>query len=164
MRPTADRVREAVFNVLLHAGYAPPVDGATVLDAFCGTGALGLEALSRGAARAVFMDRAQASLAVVRRNLDLLGEGDAANVVRADCLRPPDATARAEIVFLDPPYRQALATPALLALAARGWLAPGALCVVEEAADTPPGLPDGWTVHDARPYGETVVVFASAPG
>lgn len=164
VRPTADRVREAVFNVLLHAAFAPPLDGARVLDGFCGTGALGLEALSRGAAHATFLDSAAASLAVVRRNLDLLGETAAAAVLRADCLRPPAASAPAGIVFLDPPYRKGLAGPALLALAGRGWIAPGALCVVEEAADTPPALPDGWTVHDARPYGETVVTFASAPG
>ncbi|MFN8723405.1 MAG: 16S rRNA (guanine(966)-N(2))-methyltransferase RsmD [Rhodospirillales bacterium] len=164
VRPTADRVREAVFNVLLHAAFAPPLDGATVLDAFCGTGALGLEALSRGAARAIFLDRAPASLAVVRRNLDLIGESAAANVIHADCLRPPAAPAAAGIACLDPPYRQDLAAPALLALAARGWLGPGALCVVEEAADAPPVLPAGWTVHDVRAYGETVVMFAAAPG
>jgi len=173
VRPTADRVREAVFNLLLHAGFAQRIDGATVLDgarvldAFCGTGALGLEALSRGAASVAFLDNAPASLAVVRRNLALLGEADAATVVRGDCVRPPAAPpailSAADLVFLDPPYRQGLVAPALSALAERGWIAPGALCVVEEAADTPPDLPDGWAFLDMRTYGETTVTFARAP-
>jgi 16S rRNA (guanine966-N2)-methyltransferase len=170
VRPTSDRVREAVFNLLLHAGFAarldgtPVLDGARVLDAFCGTGALGLEALSRGAASVAFLDNAPASLAVVRRNLALLGEAEAATVVRADCARPPASQFAADLVFLDPPYRQGLVPPALSALAERGWIAPGALCVVEEAADTPPDLPDGWAILDMRTYGETVVTFARAPG
>jgi 16S rRNA (guanine966-N2)-methyltransferase len=174
VRPTSDRVREAVFNLLLHAGFAarvdgaPVLDGARVLDAFCGTGALGLEALSRGAASVAFLDNAPSSLAVVRRNLALLGEAEAATVVRADCARPPlappVAQSAADLVFLDPPYRQGLVAPALSALAERGWIAPGALCVVEEAADTPPDLPDGWAILDMRTYGETTVTFARAPG
>lgn len=167
VRPTGERTREAMFNILAHADWGPegglPED-AVVLDAFCGTGALGLEALSRGAAHALFLDNAPASLALVRANLEALGEAANASVIRADATRPPalERTGRraATLAFLDPPYGRGLASAALAALAGGGWLAPGAVAVVEEAADAEVVLPEGFAALDRRRYGDTAVLFA----
>lgn len=141
VRPTADRTREAVFNILAHAGWGSDggsaLTGARVLDAFCGSGALGLEALSRGAATCTFLDTAQAALDCVRRNVAALHEEARATLIRADALAPPAAREPATLVFLDPPYGRDLPGPALTALAQRGWLAPGALIVVETAKSDP---------------------------
>ncbi len=168
VRPTTDRVREAIFNVLAHADWGEdvgdPLNGAQVLDAFCGTGALALEALSRGAERAVLMDLSPGSLGIARRNVDRLGEGGRAAVIRADALKPPAARFQASLCFLDPPYGRDLAAPALQALAAAGWLADGALAVVElSKADTfvPPA---GFTLLDERRYGDTAVLFLKTEG
>lgn len=165
VRPTADRAREALFNILVHGDLAPggvsPIAGALVLDAFCGSGALGLEALSRGAAHASFMDSDRAVLEAVRRNAEHLGE-DRATValVRADATAPPPAGAACAVAFLDPPYGKGLAGPALAALAAAGWLAPGAIAVVEqsskEAALAPPA---DFERLDARDYGAARLIF-----
>lgn len=167
-RPTTDRTREAIFNILAHPGWGPdggsPVEGAVVLDAFCGTGALGLEALSRGARRAVFLDTGRAALECVRANIDDLGEGGRTAVLRADAARPPAAREAATLAFLDPPYGQDLATKALAALARGGWLASGAVAVVEEAASAPLAIPDGFTVLEDRRYGDTRVLFARYEG
>ena len=127
VRPTSDRAREALFNILSHgqlaAGGVPFADAA-VLDAFAGTGALGLEALSRGAAAAMFIEQDREALAVLRKNIAALGEGARAQIVPGDATRPPRAMARCAVAFLDPPYRSGLAAPALAALDAAGWLAP----------------------------------------
>ncbi|HYD32904.1 MAG TPA: 16S rRNA (guanine(966)-N(2))-methyltransferase RsmD [Azospirillaceae bacterium] len=167
VRPTSDRTREAIFNILAHAGWGPdgasPVDGARVLDAFCGTGALGLEALSRGAARAVFLDQARGSLDAARRNVEALNEGGRADILRADATRPPPARAACTLAFLDPPYGRGLAVDALPALAARGWFAAAAVVVVEETASSPLPVPDGFTVLDEREYADTRVVFLRSP-
>ncbi|HYG89408.1 MAG TPA: 16S rRNA (guanine(966)-N(2))-methyltransferase RsmD [Azospirillum sp.] len=167
-RPTADRTREAIFNILTHSGWGPdggsPVDDAVVLDVFCGTGALGLEALSRGARRALFLDLGRAALDTVRANIADLGEGERTAVLRADATKPPAAREAATLVFLDPPYGQELAPKALAALARAGWLAPGAVAVVEEAAASPVTLPDGFAVLEDRRYGDTHVLFASFEG
>lgn len=160
IRPTSDRTRQAIFNILAHGEDMPDLDGATVLDAFCGTGALALEALSRGAAHAFLMDAAASSLALARRNIADLGETTHATLIRANATRPPPAPAAATVAFLDPPYGKDLAAPALAGLAAAGWLAPGAVAVVELAADDPLPLPAGFTALDDRRYGETRVVFA----
>ena len=142
VRPTADRTREALFNILAHSGWGPdgdsPVVGARVLDAFCGSGALGLEALSRGAAACAFIDTSRQTLDCLRRNLASLREEARATLLAADALVPPAATAAATLAFLDPPYGRDLATPALAALAGRGWFAPGAIIVVETAETDPP--------------------------
>lgn len=163
VRPTGDRVREAVFNVLIHSGWGPdgadPVAGAVVLDAFCGTGALALEALSRGAARAVLMDTAPASLDAARRNIARLGEGERARAMRGDATRPPSATAAATLCFLDPPYGKGMAAPALEALARAGWLAPGAVCAVELAKTDDVAPPPGFEPLDERRYGDTKILF-----
>ncbi|WP_342627442.1 16S rRNA (guanine(966)-N(2))-methyltransferase RsmD [Nguyenibacter vanlangensis] len=135
-RPTADRVRQALFDMLLHAPWAgrDRIAGARVLDAFAGTGALGLEALSRGAARCVFFETDRAALAALRANIAACGAGDAALVRPADVTHPPPGPA-CDLLFLDPPYGKGLPARALAALGAAGWIAPGALVVVETAAD-----------------------------
>ena len=133
-RPTADRVRQALFDMLLHApwgGYGCVV-GATVLDAFAGTGALGLEALSRGAKSAYFIERDRAALAALRANIAALGA--TATVHVGDTRHPPAGTA-CGLVFLDPPYHQGLIELSLAALGTAGWLAPDALIVAESGRD-----------------------------
>ncbi|MFL5338401.1 MAG: 16S rRNA (guanine(966)-N(2))-methyltransferase RsmD [Geminicoccaceae bacterium] len=132
-RPTADRVRQALFDMLLHAPWAGPalVQGARVLDAFAGTGALGLEALSRGAAHASFIERDRAALAALRQNVTLCGAADRCTVLATDVLSAPPAGRPCSLVFLDPPYGEGLLAPALGRLRAVGWLAPGAVVVAE---------------------------------
>jgi 16S rRNA (guanine966-N2)-methyltransferase len=132
-RPTADRLRQAVFDMLWHAPWAGRalIEGVQVLDAFAGTGALGLEALSRGAAAASFIEQDRAALAALRQNIAACGETARASVFAADATRPPRARAACDLVFLDPPYGQELAPRALAALRQAGWLAPGALLVIE---------------------------------
>ena len=141
-RPTADRVRQAVFDRLMHAPWAGPMRDAVVLDAYAGTGALGLEALSRGAAHAVFMERDRAALHVLRANIAACGAEAQCTVLAADVLRPPPGRP-CGLVFLDPPYATAAAVPAVAALRAAGWLAPGAVLVAETGvADPAPELPN----------------------
>jgi 16S rRNA (guanine966-N2)-methyltransferase len=165
VRPTGDRVREAVFNILAHGdfGAADPVADQVVLDAFCGTGAIGLEALSRGARLALFLDSAPASLAVARRNAERLGEAGRCRFLRGDATRPPAAPEAAGLVFLDPPYGQGLLAPALQGLRAAGWLAPGAVCVAEAAAGEAWPVPDGFTLVQSRRYGAAEVSFLVGP-
>lgn len=158
-RPTTDRTREAIFNILAHADWAPAFEGAMVADAFCGTGALGLEALSRGAARCSFLDLGRPALDAVRANVAALGEQASAAVLRVDATRPPPAQQPCELVFLDPPYAQGLAPRALDALARAGWLAAGALAVVEVGEGDPLPLPNGFALADERRYGDTRVAF-----
>src|ERR671931_2804251 len=134
IRPTADRLREALFNILLHA-YGDPVSGARVLDLFAGTGALGLEALSRDAAFALFVDNGAEARALLRENIAALGLGGAARVFRRDAAKLGAAHPLApfSLAFLDPPYGRSLAEAALASARAGGWLIPGALAGVEEA-------------------------------
>ncbi len=170
VRPTSDRLRETVFNILAHRdwgdGAGAALEGATVLDVCCGSGALGLEALSRGAAAAGFLDRSEAALAATRRNLARLGEAGRAVVLRADAAAPPPARLAASLAFLDPPYGSGLAARALPALGRRGWLAAGCLCIVEQARDEAGTAPAGFTLLEARDHGETRLVFCrhDAPG
>ena len=165
VRPTSDRAREALFNILSHGRYAasgPPFAGARVLDAFAGTGALGLEALSRGAAEAVFIERERAALAVLERNVEALGEGARTRLVAGDALRPPPAAGGCAVAFLDPPYGEGLAAPALAALAQAGWIAPAALAVAELAAREAFAAPAGFLVLEERVYGAARLVFLRA--
>ncbi len=127
-RPTNIRARQAVFDILAHAPWCE-LEGAKVLDVFAGTGAYGLEALSRGAASASFIEQSPAALAALKANIAAL-EPDNAKLIRADALHPPTGQPH-DLVFLDPPYGQALITPALAALSAKNWLAPGAIIVAE---------------------------------
>ena len=137
-RPTADRVRQALFDSLVHAPWGGPLDGVRVLDAFAGTGALGLEALSRGASHATFLERDRVALAVLRANLALCGAGERATLREADATRPPPGVP-CGLVFLDPPYGQGLVERSWPALGRAGWLAAGALVVVETGrAETGP--------------------------
>jgi 16S rRNA (guanine966-N2)-methyltransferase len=162
VRPTSDRAREALFDILSHGRLAAdgiPFAEAAVLDAFAGTGALGLEALSRGAAGAVFIEQDREALAIVRKNIEALGESARARIIPGDATRPPRAHLACTVAFLDPPYRSGLAGPALAALAAAGWLAPDALAVVEFAAREHFAPPAGFTVVDERVYGAARLVF-----
>jgi len=147
-RPTADRVRQALFDMLRHADWAEGALEGTVVDAFAGTGALGLEALSRGARRAAFFERDRSAVRGLAANVAALGAGGGGASGRvlieaADVTRPraaPAGWSPAGLVFLDPPYRQGLVLPALAALGAAGWLAPAPLAVAEIAADEPAPL------------------------
>lgn len=132
-RPTAERVRQALFDMLWHAPWAGRelVEGAKVLDAFAGTGALGLEALSRGAGHASFFEKDRAALAALRANIAATGEEAACRVIAGDVLRPPRAAQPATLILLDPPYGQDLIPRALAALRDAGWIAPGALIAAE---------------------------------
>jgi len=151
-RPTADRVRQALFDMLLHApwGGRAAVEGAAVLDAFAGTGALGLEALSRGAACASFIERDRAALAALRANIAACKAERHCTVLAADALQPPVGSPCA-LVFLDPPYGEALVQRAAAALAGAGWLAPAALIVGEFGRDET--LPDLGTLLAERAHG-----------
>ncbi len=173
VRPTADRTREAAFNILTQGkldwrsgGATPgnPLAGIHVLDAFAGTGALGLEALSRGAGHVIFMENQAAALTACRANIEALDEAACTEILTCDVLRPPLAKAPCSLVLMDPPYNQDLAPPALGALDRAGWLAPGALAVVELMAKEPFTPPDGFAVLDERKYGKARVVFVGAPG
>jgi 16S rRNA (guanine966-N2)-methyltransferase len=162
-RPTSDRVRESVFNVLQHAKWldaALPED-AHVLDVFAGTGALGLEALSRGASGVVFMENDRAALGALRKNIETLGV--TAKVLACDALAPPEGTP-CGLVFLDPPYGKGLSMRALVALADKGWLAPDAVCVMEMSKKAPEDFPAGFTLKDERRYGVALVRFGIFKG
>jgi 16S rRNA (guanine966-N2)-methyltransferase len=153
-RPTAERVRQALFDMLWHAPWAGRecVEGARVLDGFAGTGALGLEALSRGAAQAVFLENDRAALAALRANIASCREEARATVLAADATRPPRATAPCDLVFLDPPYGEALVETALDALGRAGWIAPGAL-VCAEYGLAPAAAPPGFALLAERAHG-----------
>jgi len=169
VRPTSDRAREALFNILSHGDFAAagsPFADANVLDAFAGTGALGLEALSRGARFATFLERDRAARAALARNITALGESARCAVITADALHPPRANGPCELAFLDPPYDEDVAAPALAALAAAGWLAADAVAVVELPARRPFAAPARFTIRDERRYGAAKIVFlrfADAP-
>ncbi len=134
IRPTADRLRESVFNILVHA-YDNPIDGARVLDLFAGTGALGIEAVSRGAAFALFVDNGAEARALLRNNVEALALGGVSKVYRRDAtdLGPAHPMQPFSLAFLDPPYGKGLAEKSLASLRDGGWLVPDALVVVEEA-------------------------------
>ena len=159
VRPTSDRAREALFNVLIHRCGADgrfSLAGATVLDAFAGTGALGLEALSRGAGHVVFLDSDAGVVRDLTARVADWGVADATTVLRADATRPParpDGVVPASLVFLDPPYGMDLPGPALMALVATGWVAPGALCVIETDTDDPLPARPGFDLIDDRAQG-----------
>jgi 16S rRNA (guanine966-N2)-methyltransferase len=157
VRPTGERAREALFSILEHG--RPPLRGSRFLDLFAGSGAAGLEALSRGAAEALLIDQASAAITAIKANVEALGEEARARVLRADACRLGPAPHTFDIVFVDPPYGSGLLLPALEGLSARGWLAPGAL-VVGEAASREALVPvAGFAVEDERRYGAARFVF-----
>jgi 16S rRNA (guanine966-N2)-methyltransferase len=159
IRPTADRLRETLFNILLHA-YGDPISGARVLDLFAGTGALGLEALSRGAAFALFVDQGAEARALIRANVAALGLGGVTRLFRRDAtaLGAAHPVEPFSLAFLDPPYGAGLAEKALAAAQAGGWLAPGALAVVEDAADAGFVAPAGFDELERRGYGDSALI------
>jgi 16S rRNA (guanine966-N2)-methyltransferase len=160
IRPTSDRLRESLFNILVHA-YGDPVTGARVLDLFAGTGALGLEALSRGAAFALLVDDAAEARALLRENVAALGLGGVSRIFRRDATRlgPAHPLEPFSLVFLDPPYGKGLAEKALVSARDGGWLTQSALIVVEEAADAAFAAPAGFEELERRRYDDTEVMF-----
>lgn len=160
LRPTSDRVREALFNVLVGGRYGDPVTGARVLDLFAGTGALGLEALSRGAAFATFVDDGRVAQGLIRQNLRRAGREGDARLIASDIRAIPQADAPAGLVFLDPPYGKALGGPALTLAQTRGWIAPGAVVVWEERGPQP--APEGFALAEHRRYGDTHLTILEA--
>ena len=142
-RPTADRVRQALFDMLLHApwGGRDAIENARTLDVFAGTGALGLEALSRGAAHATFIEHDRAALAALRANIAALRAEQRSRVLAVDALTPP-AGQPCSLIFLDPPYGKDLVPRALARLQATEWISPDALIVAETGRDEPPPFTD----------------------
>ena len=163
IRPTADRLRESLFNILIH-GYGDPVSGARVLDLFAGTGALGIEAISRGAAFALFVDEGVEARSLLRENTETLGLGGVSRIFRRDATRlgPAHPIEPFDLVFLDPPYGKGLGEKALASAQEGGWLKPQAVIVVEEAADAGFVVPEGFEELERRVYDDTEVVFLSA--
>jgi len=161
IRPTSDRMRETVFNILAHS-YGNPVAGARVIDLFSGTGAMAIEALSRGAHFALFVDQSANACAIIRANFAALDLGGAARTLRRDA-RKLGAAAESErfnLAFLDPPYGKGLVPPTLKALRDGGWLGRSALAVIEEHAGAEVALPDGFVLRETRRFGVTQVVLA----
>jgi 16S rRNA (guanine966-N2)-methyltransferase len=164
VRPTSERARQALFNILAHGRFAPaPVfEDARVLDVFAGTGAFGLEALSRGARFATFIEKDRDAREALAANIKTTGEAARTRLLAVDATAPPRADGPYGLVFLDPPYRSGLAAPALGALARTGWLAPDALVVVELAAREDFEPPDGFEILEERRYGAGRLVFIRA--
>jgi 16S rRNA (guanine966-N2)-methyltransferase len=162
-RPTSDRARQAVFNILEHAPWSPGLHEARVIDVFAGSGALGLEALSRGAAFCLFVETDAAARGAIRDNVEALGLFGATRIHRRDAtdlgVRPGPLPEAFDLAFLDPPYRMGLGELALDRLLEGAWLKPGAICIVERAADEADISPAGYEVLDARTYGAAKVTF-----
>ena len=160
IRPTSERLRESIFDILVHR-FGDVLEGARVIDLFAGSGALGLEALSRGASFALFVDDGVEARALLRANVEALRLGGLTRIWRADATRlgPAPAGAPFTLAFLDPPYGKGLGGPALATLSAGGWLAPEALCVVEESAKAELAAPPTFALADERTYGDTRIVF-----
>ncbi len=161
IRPTSDRLRETIFNVLAHS-YGNPVAGARVIDLFAGTGAMALEALSRGAHSALFVDQSANACAIIRANLATLDLGGAARILRRDArkLGPAPEGESFSLAFLDPPYGKDFVPPTLKALRVGGWLGGRAVVVIEERAGAEVDLPDGFALRETRRSGVAQVVFA----
>lgn len=164
LRPTADRVREALFNVLEHGPYAE-IEGARVLDLFAGTGALGLEAVSRGAAHAVFVDDLPAARALIRQNVETLRLTGQTKIWRRDATRlGPCPGTPYGLIFADPPYNKGLGERALVSAAEGGWLADDATVILEESAEVDIVLPPGFALADERRYGDTRLMIMTWAG
>jgi 16S rRNA (guanine966-N2)-methyltransferase len=168
VRPTADKVRQAIFNILAHNDFGSGfmLKGARAADLFAGTGALGLEAISHGAAYCLFVDDSAESRALIRTNVEAFGLTGVTKIWRRDAtdLGPLGAGAGGpfDLVFLDPPYRKNLIAPALTSLRDGGWLAANALLIAEMAAEEAFALPEGFTAQAPRDYGETRVAIIQA--
>jgi 16S rRNA (guanine966-N2)-methyltransferase len=163
IRPTTDRTRESVFNVLGHR-YGDRLEGARVLDLFAGTGALGLEAISRGASHCLFVEESAEGRGLLRDNIEAFGLQGRTKIFRRDAtsLGSVGTIAPFDLVFADPPYGKGLGESALASARAGGWLKPGALCVVEETASASFRTVEGFRIVDERHYGDTIVRFIEA--
>ena len=161
IRPTSDKVRGAIFNILQHAAWAPHLfeETASVLDVFCGTGAFAFEALSRGMGRACLIDSARSSLDLARRNAEKLGLTAACRFIERAAHMAAEAPHPFQLIFLDPPYGKNLVASALATLQDKGWLAQGAVIVVECAKQEPIELPPAFVMKDKRGYGATEAMF-----
>ncbi|HWK33517.1 MAG TPA: 16S rRNA (guanine(966)-N(2))-methyltransferase RsmD [Hyphomicrobium sp.] len=166
VRPTADRVRESIFNILAHGVPDLELEGARVIDLFAGTGALGIEALSRGAAFCLFIDSDADARALIRTNIEKFGLTGITRIFRRDAtdLGPVGTMAPFNLAFLDPPYDQGLAQRALLSLAEGGWLTRGATIVAEERAGADVAIPAIFTEIDRRTYGDSQILIARFAG
>lgn len=167
-RPTSDRARQALFNVLEHAAWSVPLDGLRVIDLFAGSGALGFEAVSRGAAFCLFVETDEAARGAIRDNMEAFGLFGAARVHRRSAVdlgvRPGSAGEAFDLAFLDPPYGQGLGEQALARLVEGNWLRPGALAVYERGADEPDIETPGYARLDARDWGAARVLFLRREG
>lgn len=156
LRPTTDRVRESLFSMLTGGRFGDPIEDARVLDLFAGTGALGLEALSRGATHVTLVDDGRKALSLIRENIQKCRCADEATVLKRDATRLPEGTPH-DLIFLDPPYGKGLGEKALAAAIKSGWVADGALIVWEDNVPVIP--PAGVTQLDSRRYGDTVITI-----
>jgi len=168
VRPTGDRIRESLFNILAHGNFEGfDLEGARVLDLFAGTGALGIEALSRGVAFALFVDDHADSRGLIRENIEKLGLTGHSKLYKRDATRlgprPGSVGPQFSLLFCDPPYGKGLSELALLSAHEGNWLTPGALCVVEESVEAEFAAPEGFSEIDRRRYGKTEIVFMTAP-
>lgn len=165
IRPTSDRARESIFNIIEHAAFAPDIDGGSAIDVFAGTGAMGLEAMSRGASPVTFIDIDDTARACVLKNAGTMGQGRNVTVLRLDATKMPPppriAACPARFAFLDAPYDQDVSGPTLLSLLARGWVGAGSLCVVETPSDKAFEAPRGYALEDQRKYGRAMISFLS---
>lgn len=162
IRPTGSRTREAVFNIVMHGNFSEAgslLIDQHVIDLFCGTGALGLEALSRGAKHVTFIDESSESIALARGNVQKMHETDNATLIRSDSTALPKARHRCSLAFLDPPYNSGLAVRSLLSLHVQGWLVPGAIAVVELSGKEVLAAPEPYIIMDERQYGNSRVMF-----
>jgi len=161
IRPTSDRVRESIFNILAHGAVAVELQGARVVDLFAGTGALALEAVSRGAAYALLVEESAEARGLIRENVEALGLTGCTRIFRRDAtdLGPAGNIEPFGLAFLDPPYGKGLADKALMALLVGGWLVPGAVVVVEERDTATVTVPPALVILDRRIYGESQVLF-----
>jgi len=166
VRPTPDRARESIFNILAHADFAPDLEGASVVDIFAGTGAMGLEAMSRGATTATFLEIDPRARAAIIKNAGTMGQASTIRVLNlnATMLPPPPRIAKcpATVIFLDPPYGEDVLPGVLLTLLHRGWAASGTLCVAETPSERDFDPPRGYSLADQRTYGAALVSFLLA--
>lgn len=165
VRPTSDRARESLFNILNHA-WPEKLRGTRIADLFAGTGALGLEALSRGAGAALFVETAAVSRGLIRTNIETFGLQGVARIFRRDAtdLGPIGTMEPFDLVFADPPYGKDLGERALISLQGGGWLKPDALIVLEEATNAAFDVPSGFVLADSRTMGETTIRFIQLAG
>jgi 16S rRNA (guanine966-N2)-methyltransferase len=163
IRPTADRVRESLFNIL-SSRLGPNLDGLRVLDLFAGTGALGLEAISRGASFAIFVDSGVEARGLIRDHIESFGLGGQSKLLRRDAtgLGPVENFKPFDLIFLDPPYSKGLGEKALISAHVGGWIASGATIVLEERKGAEINLPQGFAIEDRRDYGDTSIWFMKA--